>query len=40
MDKFQRWTTKKDVEWAKQVGVFSLLNIQLSPIELLVKEFL
>lgn len=31
---------QKSVEWAKHVGVFNLLNIQLSLIPLLVKEFL
>jgi len=32
--------TRKDVEWAKNVRVFDLLNIQLNLIQLLVKEFL
>ncbi len=40
MNKFQQWIIGKDVEWAKHVGVFSLLNIQLSLIQPLVKEFL
>jgi hypothetical protein len=27
MDKFQWWTVENDVEWAKNVGVLSLLII-------------
>jgi hypothetical protein len=39
MDEFQQWIVGKDVEWAKHVGVFNLLNIQLNLIQPLVKEF-
>lgn len=40
MDKFQWWTVENDVEWAKNVGVLSLLIIQLSLIQLFVKQVL
>jgi hypothetical protein len=40
MDKFQQWIPKRDVEWAKHVGTFGLLSMQMSPIRSLVKEFL
>jgi hypothetical protein len=28
------------VEWAKNIGVFGLFNMQRNPIQLLVKKFL
>jgi hypothetical protein len=43
---FQRWTSsnngnpRKDVEWAKHVGIFSLFSKQMRPIRSLVKEFM
>jgi GTP-binding protein EngB required for normal cell division len=40
MDKFQQWVVRKDAQWAKQVGIFGLLNIQLTLIKALVKELL
>jgi hypothetical protein len=30
----------RDVAWAKQVGVGGLLSLELTPIHLLVKEFI
>jgi hypothetical protein len=40
MDKFERWVKGRDFHWAKQVGVFSFLNIWLTPIQPLMKEWL
>ncbi len=40
MEKFQRWTTNRDLEWAWDVDVFGLLDVQLSLIWPLMKEFL
>lgn len=40
MEKFQRWIIRRDLKWVWHVNVFSLLDIQLSLILPLVKEFL
>ncbi len=40
MEKFQRWIVRTDLEWTWHVDVFSLLNVQLSLIRPLVKEFM
>jgi hypothetical protein len=32
MEKFQRLTIGKDLEWAWHINVYSLLDVQLSPI--------
>jgi hypothetical protein len=32
MEKFQRWTTSRDLEWVLQVSIFDLLDVQLSMI--------
>lgn len=40
MDKFERWVRGRVVHWAKQVGVFAFLYIQLTLIWPLVKEWL
>ncbi len=40
MDKFERRVGGRDVQWAKQVGVFDFFNIWLTPIWPLMKEWL
>lgn len=40
MDKFQQWIVRKDAQWANQVGISGLLNMQLMPIKPMVKELL
>jgi hypothetical protein len=40
MEKLHRWIMGKDVAWAKQVGVGSLLGLEFMPIRPLVKEFI
>jgi hypothetical protein len=40
LDKLHRWITKRDVAWAKQVGVGGLLSLELMPIHLLIEEFI
>lgn len=39
MDKLHRWIARKDVAWAKQLGV-GLLSLEFMPIHPLVKEFI
>jgi hypothetical protein len=31
MDKLQRWVARKDVKWAKQIGIFSSSSMYLVP---------
>jgi hypothetical protein len=40
MDNCQRWVAGRDVHLVKWIGIFSLMNIWLSSIRLLVKDFL
>jgi hypothetical protein len=40
MEKFQRWTTDRDLEWARHVNISNLLNVYLSLIWPLVKELM
>jgi hypothetical protein len=40
MEKFQRWIIGRNLGWARHINVSNLLNMQLSPIHPLVKEFL
>lgn len=40
MEKFQWWITKRYLDWVWYVNVSSLLSVRLSPIQLLMKEFL
>jgi hypothetical protein len=37
---FRRWTVSRDIHWAKQVGIFGYMGVQLRPITPLIKEFL
>jgi hypothetical protein len=39
MEKIQRWIDGRDLEWARHVGIFYLLDMQLNLIWPLVKEF-
>jgi hypothetical protein len=40
MDKLHKWIVGRDVAWAKHVGIRGLLNLEFTPIHLLVKEFI
>ncbi len=40
MDKLHRWIARKDVAWAKQIGVGGILSLEFTPIRPLVKEFI
>lgn len=37
---FRRWKVSRDIHWAKQVGIFGYMGVQLRPITPLIKEFL
>ncbi len=37
MDKLHRWIARKDVAWAKQIGVGGLLGLEFTPIHPVVK---
>jgi hypothetical protein len=40
MDKLHRWIVRRGVAWAKQIGVWGVLGLELMSIRPLVKEFI
>jgi hypothetical protein len=40
MDKLHKLIARRDVAWAKQIGIGGFLSLELTPIRLLVKEFI